>query len=163
MISTTFRLNNKRLAILAAGAIIIAIIIIIIVNMSPSDETAHFSVNSNEDMVAFLEYYGWSVDPEPISVQEITIPAEFDDVYNYYNEIQKEQGLDLSLYLGQSGTRYTFRVHNHPTYTVEVWANVVVIENLIVAGDITIHTETGIIHPINLRDTGIKEPRIETE
>ena len=158
MITTTFRLNNKRLGMLAAAAVIIAIIIIIILNMNPGDDTAHFTVNSNEDIQAFLEYYGWSVDPEPISAQEIIIPAEFDDIYNYYNEIQLAQGMDLSLYAGQNAVRYTFRVHNHPTYTVEVWANVIVIDNLVIAGDITIHTETGIIHPLKLEGTGLEVP-----
>lgn len=158
MINTTFRLNNKRIAILVVAAVLITVIIAIVANMNPREEAEHFIVNSNDDIVAFLEHYGWSVDPEPIEAMEIVIPNEFDDVYEYYNEIQKAQGLDLSLYLGQAAMRYTFRVHNHPTYTAEVWANVIVVESLVVGGDITIHTETGIIHPFNLEDTGLKQP-----
>lgn len=60
-----------------------------------------------EERIAFLSQYGWSVEEEPLEVKEIIIPAEFDDVYEKYNAIQKEQGFDLMSYCSK-------RVKNGP-------------------------------------------------
>ena len=56
------------------------------------------NVKSAKDGVSFLSQYGWTVEETPIEECEITIPKEFDKVMSSYNEIQKQQGLDLSKY-----------------------------------------------------------------
>ena len=92
--------------------------------------------------------FGWDVDQYPISKEKITIPTEFDKVYSEYNNIQHQAGLDLEQYKGQKGTRYTYKVHNHPTSREDVVANVIVINDKAVAGDICTYSLDGFMHSL---------------
>ena len=55
-------------------------------------------VRTNGDRVAYLEQYGWTVDPEPAAVEELLIPETFDETYTQYLELQSRQGFDLTKY-----------------------------------------------------------------
>ena len=56
------------------------------------------NVKTADDAIKFLAQYGWELDENPVEECEITIPKEFDKVMTTYNEIQKQQGLDLTKY-----------------------------------------------------------------
>lgn len=43
--------------------------------------------------VRFLQSYGWEVNEQPCEMVQVVIPETFGDVYENYNEIQKQQGL----------------------------------------------------------------------
>lgn len=47
---------------------------------------------------------------EDVTVDEITVPQRFNDVYENYNAIQRSQGFDLGDYRGKALTRYTCRL-----------------------------------------------------
>ena len=66
------------------------------------------NVKNADDGIKFLEQYGWTVDENPIEECDITIPKEFDKVMTTYNEIQKQQGLDLTKYQRKTAKRYTY-------------------------------------------------------
>ena len=103
----------------------------------------------NRDNIEFLKSYGWEVSKKPIEIEEITIPKEFDEVYKNYNLLQIEAGLNLLSYRGKTGTRYTYEVLNYPIKTEEqVRANVIVIENTPVAGDIMTVNLDGFMHSL---------------
>ena len=53
-------------------------------------------VRSADDAAAFLGQFGWVVDAGSAETAQVTIPAEFDKVFAGYNELQKQQGLDLT-------------------------------------------------------------------
>ena len=103
-------------------------------------------VKSAEDAAAFLSQFGWTVNAEPTEVKTVTIPAEFDKVFSAYNELQKEQGLNLSKYKNKEVTRYTFTVTNYPGYDGTVYANVLVYRNRVIGGDICSADVTGFVH-----------------
>ena len=103
-------------------------------------------VRSAEDAASFLSQFGWTVTAEPTEVKTVTIPSEFDKVFSAYNELQKEQGLNLSKYKGKEVTRYTFSVTNYPDYTGTVYANVLVCRNRVIGGDVCSADITGFIH-----------------
>ena len=103
-------------------------------------------VRSAEDAASFLSQFGWTVTAEPTEVKTVTIPSEFDKVFSAYNELQKEQGLNLSKYKGKEITRYTFSVTNYPDYTGTVYANVLVYRNRVIGGDVCSADVTGFIH-----------------
>ena len=77
-------------------------------------------VRSDEDRVAFLAQFGWTVDPTPVESTTVTIPREFDKVFAAYNELQRAQGLDLSEYGGKTVERYTYTVTNYEGYEGQV-------------------------------------------
>ena len=54
---------------------------------------------TNEARIAFLESYGWQVEPEPVKTQQVTVPADPSEVFLRYNELQISQGYDLLQYL----------------------------------------------------------------
>ncbi len=103
-------------------------------------------VKSAEDAAAFLSQFGWSVDPTPVETKTVTVPAEFDKVFAAYNELQKEQGLNLSKFKNKEVTRYTFSVTNYPDYSGTVYANVLVYRNRVIAGDICSADVSGFVH-----------------
>ena len=101
---------------------------------------------SNSDRIDFIAQFGWNVNQTPIEEVEITIPAEFDSVYVGYNDIQKEQGLNLAKYKGKEVVRYTYEVTNYEDYEGVVYVNLLVYRNKIVGGDICSADSTGFIH-----------------
>lgn len=103
-------------------------------------------VKSAEDAVSFLSQFGWEVTAEPVEVKTVTIPAEFDKVFAAYNEMQKEQGLNLAKFKNKEVTRYTFSVTNYPDYDGTVYANVLVYRNRVIGGDICSADVSGFVH-----------------
>ena len=141
MFVITAKLNKKKIvAAILVVVIIAAAVTIILTGRSSSKEAGSGSigatVKNNEQRVAYLESFGWEVSAEPIEEQTITIPKSFDDVYSEYNDIQLQQGFDLSQYQGLEAVRYTYQVTNHPQTTDTVVADIIVYRNQVIAGDI---------------------------
>ncbi|MBR1779459.1 MAG: DUF4830 domain-containing protein [Clostridia bacterium] len=103
-------------------------------------------VKSNEDRVKFLSAFGWEVNPEPLEIVDVTIPEVFNDTYENYNTIQKNQGLDLSKYKGKKCTRFTYQILNHKDSPRGTRANILVIKNTIIGGDICSVELDGFMH-----------------
>lgn len=105
-------------------------------------------MKTNEDRIKFLSQFGYEVESEPKEQEEIKIPDTFDKVYIGYNEIQKNQGLDLAKYKNKKVTRYTYKVTNYDGYDGEVLANVIIWRDHVIAGDIcSVDTgEKGFVH-----------------
>jgi hypothetical protein len=114
-----------------------------------SDSEVSYSydkVKSASDAAKFLSQFGWTVTEPPVETKTVTIPAEFDKVFAAYNEMQKEQGLNLGKYKNKEVTRYTFAVTNYPDYNGTVYANVLVYRNRVIGGDICSADVTGFVH-----------------
>lgn len=56
----------------------------------------------------FLDERGWKVDLSSERVDEIQIPLNFPQIYQEYNQIQKEQGFDLEEYRGEFCKRFRY-------------------------------------------------------
>ena len=108
------------------------------------------NVKSSNDGVNFLSQYGWQVEATPIEECEITIPKEFDKVLTSYNEIQKQQGLDLTKYQRKVATRYTYKVVNYPGYEGTVYANIITYRGRVIAGDICSADAKGFIQTLTM-------------
>jgi len=103
--------------------------------------------------IDFLKSYGWEVDKTPVEVCEITIPGVFDEVYENYNALQLEAGLDLSPYCGMDAVRYTYILKNFPyEVNVQVRANVVTVDGEPVAGDIMTVGLGGFMYSLNFNE-----------
>ena len=115
--------------------------------VSSGEATVRYDkVKSAADAVNFLSQFGWTVDGGNPESASVTIPAEFDKVFAAYNEIQREQGLDLSKYKKKELTRYTFEVTNYEGYEGRVLANVLVYRGKVVGGDICSADVSGFVH-----------------
>jgi len=108
-------------------------------------------MDTNEERVEFIEQFGYTVSKEPCEIVSVVIPEEFDSVYTEYNDIQREQGLNLKKYKGKSVTRYTYAVNGYPGYKDgEVIANLLIYKSKIIGGDICAVGEKGFIHGFEL-------------
>ena len=105
MVIFTAKLNKKRLFAVAAVIVIAAAAFLLSrphgqpydaddVLGSSSAEVG--GIKTNEDRVAYLESYGWQVSADPIAVEELIIPEQFDETYSQYLELQASQGFDLT-------------------------------------------------------------------
>ncbi|MBO5248359.1 MAG: DUF4830 domain-containing protein [Clostridia bacterium] len=118
---------------------------------------------TNEERIEYLQTFGWQVSNDPVEVVNITIPEEFDATYNEYNALQISQGFDLSSYKGDSGTRYTYTISNYPNETsAQVLANVIVINDQIVAADVSSVSAGGFMHTLQMPEKSNSEA-VDTE
>ena len=108
-------------------------------------------VSSNDDRVQYLLGCGWEVEPEPEAIEEIVVPEDFGEIFQQYNQLQQEQGFDLSRQKGQRLKRYTYVVLNYPNEPDYVRANLLICKNKVVGGDIcSLRVQGGFLH--GLRD-----------
>ncbi len=94
------------------------------------------AASTPEERAAFLKKCGWEVDIASEEEQLIHIPEHFTAVYQDYNDLQIQQGYDLSLYGGQDCTLYSYTVLNYPDPQQTVIANLYIYRNRIIGGDI---------------------------
>lgn len=113
-----------------------------------AEDDIYFSMSSNVQRVDFLNRQGWIVMPDPVSTEEITIPSEFNEIYERYDEFQDEQGFDLDDYKGKKATIYTYKVLNYPEYPENVVANMIIANNRLIAGEVTLNEENGFTVPL---------------
>lgn len=104
------------------------------------------AAKTNEQRISFLETFGWEVEGEEDEIVEVKIPQEFDDVFEKYNEIQKQQGCDLSKYAGKRCKRYTYVIENYPGQAEGVRANILVYKNKVIGGDVCSVELDGFMH-----------------
>jgi hypothetical protein len=131
--------NNRRKAALSKGRAILLAVIVLLSALLAARCTrirgASVRVDGTADIVIYLNGFGWAVEPEPVTVRNVQIPARFTETYQRYNDLQKQQGFDLSRYRADIVESYTFRVLNHPA-AGDVFANVLVFRGRIIGGDI---------------------------
>lgn len=109
-----------------------------------------FFKDGTDESIAFLEKYGWEVEPEPIERESITIPEVFDSVYSAYNRLQLDAGLDLQKYAGKKAVRFTYTVLNYPEEISDpVRANVICVNGRPVGGDVMTVRLDGFIQPLS--------------
>ena len=113
-------------------------------------ETVKFDkIKSANDRIEFLRQFGWEVEPEPVEVAEVTVPEEFDKVYQSYNELQKKQGFDLTKYAKKKVDRYTYRITNYEGYEGEVLVSILIHKNKVIGADVCSADANGFIHGLD--------------
>ncbi|MBO5052540.1 MAG: DUF4830 domain-containing protein [Clostridia bacterium] len=116
------------------------------------EEIAYDDIRTNEDRIAFIGQFGYTVEAEPLETCEMTLPEEFDRVLAGYNEIQKQQGLDLSRYRKKTITRYTYTVTNYEGYEGTVYINLLQHRDRIVGCDICSADPAGFVDGLFLKE-----------
>ena len=109
-----------------------------------------------QERIAFLSQFGWSVEEDPAGVKETVIPDSFDEVYERYNELQKEQGFDLTPYCGTRVKQWSYRVLNYPgneSNSEQIRANLLVCNGVVIGGDISSTALDGFMQPFDSLET----------
>lgn len=109
----------------------------------------NLSASTPEERIEFIKQFGWDVEKTPVEVRDVVIPLEFDDVYENYNTIQINQGLDLKKYAGVRVKRWTYTVKNYPGYGENVdyiRINMLVYNGSVIGGDVCSIKLDGFMH-----------------
>ena len=148
----TARVRKGPIAAIAVAAVVVCGVLVagsILVGGRDAAASAAVDpkgVKTNEDRIAYLGSYGWTVSEEPIAVEELVIPEEFDETYSQYLELQASQGFDLTDYCGKRVKRYTYQVTNYPTGETNVQAGLLIYKNTVIGGDVLSAQLGGFIH-----------------
>ncbi|MDE6727854.1 MAG: DUF4830 domain-containing protein [Oscillospiraceae bacterium] len=99
-----------------------------------------------EQRIEYIKSFGWDVGIAPTLIKEIRIPAVFDEAYEQYNAIQREQGFDLRKYRACYAYQYTYDILNYSApSTVPICANLIVCEGKIIGADISSAEANGLV------------------
>lgn len=102
---------------------------------------------TNAERIAYIESFGWEASTVPVDMEEIRIPARFDEAYDQYNALQKEQGFDLKHYRAVDVYKYTYRIKNYggADPAVPINANILVADGKIIGADISSAEANGFV------------------
>ncbi len=94
---------------------------------------------TNEERLAYIESFGWDAGITHTDAREVRIPANFDEEYEQYNALQKEQGFDLMKYRARSVKKFTYTITNFEGAdpVVPITANLLVLDGEIIGADIS--------------------------
>ena len=158
----SFRMSTlKFFAVLLCALLTLAALIVFVPSytVSAEDDTAsetmayrYTGVKSDDDRREFLRQFGWEVAEGKVEGVTVTIPSEFDKVFAAYNELQREQGFDLSKYRKKTVTRYTYTVTNFENEEGTVYVNLIVYRNRVIGADICSADISGFICGLEGRD-----------
>ncbi len=133
---------SKRSAvfIIIAAAVVLAVIVLICSGGSGSGLT------TTEKRVEYLASLGWDADPASETAKEIVLPETLGGVLAEYNELQKQQGFDLTPYAGEDCRSYSYAVTNYPSGESGVIAQLIIHDGEVIAGDIHSSALGGFMH-----------------
>ena len=135
--------NKKRIVIMAVMLIMIFCALFFTRNSKmPASRDAGINLKAStaEERIAFLSQFGWKIKEDPVKVEEVVIPSQFNETYENYNRIQQTQNLDLEKYAGKTVKKWTYDVENYPGYESEngcIRANLLIYEGAVIGGDIS--------------------------
>lgn len=134
----TLKLTPKKIfgiVLLLVGIIVISVTFVSNHTNEAQSVSAVISAKTDSERRAYLSKYGYKLASD-CEQKEITIPEKWNDVYNSYNQIQKNQGFDLTDYKGQKATLYTYTVTNYKGKGDCIVADMLVCEGKLIGGDI---------------------------
>lgn len=134
----TLKLRPKMIfgIILTLTGVIVVILTFVSNHMVESKSvSAVISASTDEERRNYLATFGWETDAE-FEEKELTIPQSWNQVYTDYNEVQVNQGFDLTEYKGKKVTLYTYTVNNYKDFQQGIVADMLVCDGMLIGGDI---------------------------
>lgn len=135
------------------GTIMLCLGVMALGKIEPVNATKDEKVSDLSDIIVKIGEYGYQVDKSPAEIEQVNIPEKFNDVYKNYNEMQKCQGFDLEKYKGKIAKRYCFKITNYKDVVKdnkcnfdEVYINILVCKNKIIAGEVFSKNIDGFMH-----------------
>ena len=161
----SFKANKPKLivALCIVICVLIAAAFALGANKKPvvNDGAISYKARTAADCISFLSQFGWTVNEEPVEVREVIIPSDFNDTYEAYNAIQKNQSLDLEPYKGFRAKKWIFEVKNYPDYPADsgyIRATLLVYEGTVIGGDISSIEQNGFIQGFEFPNVNVTAP-----
>ena len=148
MFIVSAKFDPKKIARWAAALGVVLIAAIVLVNhfkgaSSPGAEP--LTAATDQERTAYLAQLGWEADPTPVETLTFSLPQPLNAAYEEYNQMQLEQGFDLTPYAGMQVQRYSYAIRNYPGYPDQVQADLYLCGDTIIAGDILYYGNQGFV------------------
>lgn len=132
----TIKAKPRTMLFLALALTCLVVITIAFVGNHNGAETVSATIDCStaKKRVEYIRSAGLETDGNE-SVKEVTIPTEFNDVYEKYNEVQIKQGFDLSKYKGKKVSLYTYNIVGYEDKD-SVIADLIVYDNQLIGADL---------------------------
>ena len=140
---------RAALTVLIIAAVIFAVIYAVNRLIKPSA----IILETESERLEFLHGLGWETSEQAINCRSVTIPAEWNDVYTKYNDLQREQGFDLTDYKGMPAEIYSHSVLNYDGRPNNIVANLVLCDGKLIAADISCTELDGFMQGIARAET----------
>ena len=139
MFICTLKFDRKKAVFVIAMAALVLIGIILLVGAftggAKTEAKAALSARNEKGRAAYLADCGWTEETPALSEDTVLIPKQVSPVFEEYNELQKQQGFDLSEYCGMEVTMYTYRVVDSGREG-DVLAVLYVLNGAVIGGDV---------------------------
>lgn len=149
MFVVSFKASKRQLVSMIVCVIMLIAVILVAILWPLGSASAQTYVpvtgSNDSERVAFLTKLGYEIDSQSPEVKEVLIPDEFDNVFQKYNAVQKQAGMDLQPYHGKRVKVWTYKVLNVPD-SADVYANLYVYKDKIIGGDISSTALEGFMH-----------------
>lgn len=146
MFAVNLKLTNKRLtAILLIFSLSVTVLVALRLETFAKREAPSVQCSTEDDVRKYVASFG--IDTGECTVDEVTVPFEFGEVYSNYNKVQLSQGFDLSKHKGKALKRYTFKVLEHPDGD-GVFAEVLLFDKTVVGADVYSTALDGFLIPL---------------
>lgn len=156
----SLRSNRKKLLMILVSLVVVLLLTFVALNRdSPviNDGAISLKASNSKERIAFLSQFGWRVSEDPVAVEEVIIPTQFNEVYERYNQIQISQNFDLTKYAGRTAKKWTYQIKNYPGYGENsefIHANLLVCEGAVIGGDISSIEQNGFMRTFDYPETG---------
>ena len=151
MFIKTVKIKSFWAAVTVLAIVVVAAAAVLFAFKHAQEKTAAYRMTNETQRQQFIKDLGWKVSDEYDTCRIVIIPEEFDEVYKNYNDLQKQQGFDLTEYKGR-----TVEIYSYPVYNYEgeqnVMMNLMICDGMLIGGDVCCTELDGFMH-------GLKKPQ----
>ena len=142
MLIWTLKFDKRKAAfwVIMAALVIVGVILLLGAHeragaVHTADAGQSAAVKTEKARVAYIERCGWKVDTPALKEETVLIPKNFSNVFETYNQLQKQQGFDLRQYAGREVKLYTYKVVDSGLGE-NVLASLYVYNGCVIGGDV---------------------------
>jgi hypothetical protein len=139
MFIKTIKVKKPNLLAAALLVVIACLLAVVALTAYRFSKKSQYTLGNEAQRQEFLKQMGWEVSGEFDECRQVLIPEQFNEVYEGYNELQKQQGFDLSAYKGKSCDVYTYKVRNYKGHEDkdDVRCNLMICDDVLIGGDVS--------------------------
>ena len=149
MAEKSVKTRKKALLTVLIAALIIFLLIMARGLFLPGTE---YDLDTTDGREAYLNSLGWEINKESESFKTVVVPDKLDGIMAQYNRMQKAQGYDLSLHLGESCSQYSYELTNYTEAEGTVVVTMYIQNGELIAADIHTTAVNGFMHGLKKND-----------
>ena len=139
MFIKTIKVKKPNLLAAALLVVIACLLAVVALTAYRFSKKSQYTLGNEAQRQQFLKQMGWEVSGDFDECRQVLIPEQFNEVYEGYNELQKQQGFDLSAYKGKSCDVYTYKFRNYKGHEDkdDVRCNLMICDDVLIGGDVS--------------------------